>query len=252
MKHLAAIAMTLTVTAPAGAAPMASSWDWQLSTPLNLRAGVQVYDLDPDSVTAAQIAALKARGTYTICYVSVGTVENYRSDKTAFPARVVGKVYGDWPDEKFLNIKALDVLLPLMKARFARCKALGFDAIEPDNMDVDENDSGFDITPQDVVRYVTALAGIAHAMGLEIGQKNVPALTPRLIRTLDFAVTESCWQDRWCDRIAAYITAGKPVFDAEYTDRPINFKKACKAAANMGISMILKPRDLGASRRACT
>ena len=251
MKYLAAIPMTLAVAAPAAAAPMASDWDWQLSEPLKLRPGVQVYDLDPESVTPAQIAALKARGTYTICYVSVGTLEKDCPDFAAFPAAVVGKVYDDWPDEKFLDIRALDTLLPLMKARFARCKALGFDAIEPDNIDGYENDSGFALSRADQLTYIVRLAAVAHGMGLEIGQKNVPELTADLLPKLDFVIAESCWQDHWCQQVRPYVKAGKPVFDAEYTDRPIRFEKACQAAENMGIAMILKDRDLSADRRAC-
>ncbi len=239
----------------AGAAPAApppgTSWDWQLGDRVRLRAGVQVFDLDPDGPGVAQLARIGKAGGYAICYVSVGTVESYRDDAGDFPPEVVGRVYGDWPDERFLDLRRLDVLLPLMKARFARCKAAGFDAVEPDNMDVHDNDSGFPVTRGDTLRYVRALAEMAHAMGLEIGQKNVPELTGDLVGVMDFAITESCWQDGWCGDVAPYVAAGKPVFDAEYTDRPINFKKACAGAAKGRISMILKDRDLTARRRAC-
>jgi len=117
-----------------------SYWDWQLGEPLNLSRDVRVLDVDPDTITAAEVAQMKARGVLMICYVSIGTVENYRSDVAAFPASVVGRTYGDWPDEKFLDIRQHDVLLPIMTARFQRCKDMGFDAIEPDNMDVYDND----------------------------------------------------------------------------------------------------------------
>lgn len=235
----------------ASAAPVPGvDWDWQLSDPVKAPA-VAVFDTDPDSVSKSQIARLKASGTYTICYVSVGTVEKYRDDVDAFPAQVVGKSYDDWPNEKFLDIRQLDVILPLMKARFQRCKAMGFDAVEPDNMDVYDNESGFPLTPKHGVRYIRALADMAHGMGLEIGQKNVPELTRQLINHMDFVITESCFQDGWCGDVAAYPKAGKPIFDAEYTDEPINWRKACKHAAALGISMILKDRDLHAGRQSC-
>lgn len=226
------------------------SWDWQLSGPVRAP-DVAVFDTDPDGVSLGEITALNAAGVYTICYVSVGTLEDYRDDAGLFPDEVVGEVYGDWPDERFLDIRRLDVLLPLMKARFARCKALGFAAIEPDNQDVHDNESGFDLNARDTLRYLDSLAGLAHGMGLEIGQKNVPDLTGELVGKFDFVVTESCFQDGWCDRVSPYVSAGKPVFDAEYTDRKINWKRACKEAARLGISMILKDRDLHAGMRAC-
>ncbi len=252
MRRLSAIFAFIVLAGSAQSAPSSGAdWDWQLSEQINPPAGIQAFDVDPDSVTKAEIRALNRAGVYTICYVSVGTIEDYRDDKGRFPASVIGKTYGDWPDEKFLDIRQLDVLLPLMQARFKRCKAMGFDAIEPDNMDVYDNASGFPLTASDGVRYITALADMAHGMGLEFGQKNVPELTQYLIPKMDFIITESCYQDRWCDDISAYPQAGKPVFDAEYTDRRINWTKACKTAQRLNLSMILKDRDLGVGRRVC-
>ncbi len=226
-------------------------WDWQLSGSLRPPAGIAVFDADKDSVSRDEIMALNAAGVYTICYVSVGTVENYRDDMHLFPPELVGKTYGDWPDERFLDIRRLDVLLPLMRARLQRCKEMGFDAVEPDNMDVYQNDSGFDISRADTLRYLRLLAGHAHDMGLEIGQKNVPELTGELVGVMDFIITESCFQDGWCQEVTAYLAAGKPVFDAEYTDRPIDWRKACRAAKWLNISMILKDRDLNPGRKSC-
>lgn len=226
-------------------------WDWQLSEPLDLDRNVEVLDLHPDLVSKVQMAELRRQGIKSICYVSVGTVERSSHDKHAFPAQVVGKAYEDWPKEKFLDVRQLDVLVPLMQARFERCKALGFDAIEPDNMDVHDNDSGFDIGIDDTLAYVRALAEVAHALEMKIGQKNVSDLTSELVSHMDFVITESCFQDDWCQDVAAYTQAGKPVFAAEYSDRPIDFDDACKTAKMLDISMILKDRDLHAPLRKC-
>lgn len=227
------------------------SWDWQLTEPIDLERKVEVLDLHPDLVDADAMRALQARGAKTICYVSVGTLEKTSPDRDRFPKEVVGKVYGDWPDERFLDIRRLDVLLPLMKARFLACKALGFDAVEPDNMDVHENESGFPISEEHVASYVLALAKIAHEAGLAIGQKNVPELTGRFVGTLDFAIAESCFQDGWCEELAPYVAAGKAVFDAEYLDRPLDLAAACRVARALDISMIVKDRDLTRESRAC-
>lgn len=226
-------------------------WDWQLSEPLDLRRDVEVLDLHPDLISKTQMIELGRQGIKTICYVSVGTVEKSSHDKNAFPAQVVGKAYQDWPKERFLDVRQHDILMPLMRARFERCKALGFDAIEPDNMDVHDNESGFDITAKDTLDYVRALAEAAHQLEMSIGQKNVADLTSELVGHLDFVITESCYQDDWCQDVAAYPQAGKPVFDAEYSDRPIDFGDACETAKNLDISMILKDRDLHSPVRAC-
>ena len=245
------IAAGLLLAAPVAAAPPpGTAWDWQLTEPIKPWA-VPVFNTDPDSISKTAIGAMNQAGTYTICYVSVGTVEKYRDDANVFPASAVGRTYGDWPDEKFLDIRRLDVLLPIMRDRFQRCKDMGFDAIEPDNMDVYDNNSGFGLNSSHGLNYIKALADMAHGMGLEIGQKNVSDLTPRLVNVMDFVITESCYQDGWCDEVSVYARHGKPIFDAEYTDEPIDFAKACAVARDMKISMILKDRDLHAGGQSC-
>lgn len=250
-KALALLCTQFWVAAPAFAFSVGDSWDWQLTEPVDLDRAVSVLDLHPDLVTPGDLAALKRKGVRTICYVSIGTLEESARDANAFPDLVVGKTYEDWPDERFLDIRRLDVLLPIMKSRFEACKHEGFDAIEPDNMDVHDNDSGFPITADDVVAYVARLAAIAHSLELGIGQKNVPDLTGDLIGHMDFLIAESCFQDKWCTDVSAYVRAGKPIFDAEYTDRPIDFIEACEAASLQNIAMILKDRDLTAPVEAC-
>jgi endo-alpha-1,4-polygalactosaminidase (GH114 family) len=228
-----------------------ASWDWQLTEPLDLDAKVEIIDLHPDLVSEADVAALKARGVYTICYVSVGTVEKTSSDRDLFPVEIVGKTYEDWPDEKFLDVSRIDLLLPIMRARFARCRDKGFDAVEPDNMDVHDNESGFSLSATDTVAYVRALAAEAHALGLAMGQKNVPALSGELVGDLDFAITESCHQDGWCNGMKPWFEAGKPVLAAEYDDRQFDLETACAEARRLNLSMILKDRDLTARRETC-
>ncbi len=228
-----------------------AAWDWQLSERVQVSPSASIFDTDPDNTNTRAIQRLNARGVYTICYVSVGTLENYRDDLRAFPRAVVGRTYGDWPDERFLDIRQLDLLLPLMQARFQRCKEMGFAAIEPDNMDVYDNESGFRLSRRDGVRYIKALADMAHGMGLGIGQKNVPEITAQLVGVMDFVITEDCFADGWCGDVSAYIRAGKPVLAAEYTDTGVDWGAACAFARANGYSMILKDRDLNAGMETC-
>lgn len=250
MKH--ALLSLLIWISGAYAASAASTWEWQLSAPFDLSHEVEIYDVDPDNHSGEEIAALNARGVKTICYVSVGTLENGRDDGDEFPAEVIGKVYGDWPDERFLDIRQLDVLLPLMKARFQRCKDMGFAAVEPDNQDVHDNESGFPVTSDDTIAYVKALADIAHEIDLEIGQKNIPELTGALVNSLDFIVTEGCFVDGWCEQTLAYTEAGKPILAAEYSDTDVDFNAACAWGKEHAVSFILKDRDLTKSRTTCS
>lgn len=227
------------------------SWDWQLSEPFNLNAAVQVLDLDPDSLGRGDIAELRARGVLTICYVSIGTLVDWRGDVAAFPRQVIGKAYVEWQGERFVDIRQTDILLPLMQARFADCADKGYDAVEPDNMDVYTNESGFQISADQTVAYVTALAEIAHRLGLAIGQKNVPELTDALEPVLDFVITESCLADGWCDQVAAYADHGKAIFAAEYEVPQADQAAQCTAAATAGMWLIFKQFDLDARGSRC-
>lgn len=226
-------------------------WDWQLTEPFDLSVDVEVLDLDPDSVSRAQVADLNSRGIKTICYVSVGTVESYRDDAHRFPESVQGDVYDDWPNERYLDIRNREVVVPLMTKRFDRCKALGFDAIEPDNMDLFETDTGINITMQDQANYLVELVAYAHVIGLEIGQKNAPELIAYMHDRFDFLILESCFYYDFCDDAEPYLRTGKDVLAAEYAHKRIDEKMACAYAAETGVKFIFKERELAAGGRAC-
>ncbi|MCF6273937.1 MAG: endo alpha-1,4 polygalactosaminidase [Rhodobacteraceae bacterium] len=229
----------------------APKWDWQLSEPIRPPQGIAIFDTDPDSVTRSEIMALNEAGVYTICYVSVGTAETYRDDVKLFPQAVIGKRYDEWPDEFFLDIRERNVISVIIQQRFLACALKGFQAIEPDNMDVYQNDSGFDITREDTLAYLRMLVRAAHNVNLEIGQKNVPELTGELVGMMDFVITEDCFNDGWCGEVLPYIAAGKPVLAAEYTDTGVDWGAACVFARANNFSMILKDRDLNAGMQTC-
>lgn len=51
--------------------------------------------------------------------------------------------------------------------------------------------------------------------------------------------------------MAPFLSAGKAVFDAEYTDTGAQLEQLCPEAKRLGISVILKRRSLDAWRQAC-
>ena len=58
---------------------------------------------------------------------------------------------------------------PSCCARLDLCKAKGFDAVEPDNMEIYTNDTGFPLTYEDQLKFALWLADEAHKRGLAIG-----------------------------------------------------------------------------------
>ena len=67
----------------------------------------------------------------------------------------------------------------------------------------------------------------------------------------DWALTEDCFAEGWCDRLLPFIDAGKPVFAAEYTDTGMTLDGFCSEANSMRINAVLKHRELGVYRETC-
>lgn len=227
------------------------SWQWQIGdNQIDLAVEAQVFDIDL-YVDQAIIDALHAQGRKVIGYISVGSWENWRPDADAFPPEVLGKDYEGWPGERWLDIRRLDLLAPILRRRFDLCQAKGFDAIEPDNMDIHTNDTGFPLTYDDQLRFARWLAEEAHGRGMAIGQKNAPDQVPELVELYDFAITEDAFYYGWAEAMLPYLQAGKPVFAAEYTDLPGDFAAFCRQGQPLGFSLILKQRGLDAWRMTC-
>ena len=227
------------------------TWDWQLSSGANLNAEVQVFDIDLFGNSAETVAAIHAKGAKAICYISVGTLEDWQADAATFPQSVIGKPYDGWPGEYWLDIRQIDLLAPVMRARLDMCRDKGFDGFEPDNIDGFYADTGFPLTAEDELRYVRWLANEAHQRGLSMGLKNVPDFAAELVDELDWALTEDCLADGWCDQMKPFIDANKAVFMAEYTDRGTTVQQMCPAAKALRFSPVLKNRDLGIERQGC-
>lgn len=213
--------------------PAHLTWYWQLQGTVNNGEPVAAYDIDGFENDAAEVAALHARGTRVICYIDVGTAERFRPDYHLFPASVLGRSNG-WPGERWLDIRRLDVLEPIMAARFRMCAEKGFDAVEPDNIEAFSNRSGFPITAQQQLTFNEWVAEEAHALGMAVLQKNDGEQSATLAPHFDGALSEQCNQYRECASFAPYLTAGKPVLNAEYHLSASRFCAADVAAGIMG------------------
>ncbi|MET8164747.1 endo alpha-1,4 polygalactosaminidase [Streptomyces sp. NPDC005329] len=222
-------------------------WQWQLSGRLDTAVDVPVYDVDGFDQTAATVAGLHDDGRKVICYLSTGAWEDWRPDAADFPAAVIGKGNG-WEGERWLDIRALDVLEPLMAARLDMCREKGFDAVEPDNMDGYKNTTGFPVTAADQLRYNRLVAELAHDRGMSVGLKNDLDQIPELVDDFDFAVNEQCAQYDECADLTPFIEAGKAVFHVEYELPTSAF---CADSRRLRLSSLLKKYALGVWREAC-
>jgi hypothetical protein len=226
------------------------TWQWQLDGEVNTSIEAQVFDLDL-YVDQAVIDTLHARGVKVICYISVGSYEDWRPDAGQFPNEIIGKKYEGWHGEKWLDIRRIDLLAPIMRNRLDLCATRGFDGVEPDNIEIYDSDTGFPLTYQDQLTYARWLAGETHARGLAIGLKNAPDMVVDSWQFFDFAITEDAYYYGWIDELLPFIDAGKPVFAAEYTDMSVDFEAACNWASQSNMSLILKERNLDVFRETC-
>jgi len=227
------------------------SWQWQLEGEIDSSFDVDMYDIDLFETDPATVQELKDQGFAVICYISVGSWEDWRPDAGDFPSDVLGKNYPGWPGEKWLDIRQIDTLAPILRARLDLCAAKEFDGVEPDNIDAYASKTGFPLSYEDQLTFNIWLAEEAHSRGLSIGLKNDSEQVHDLLPYYDWALTEDCFDQDWCEEMLPFIQAGKPVFAAEYTDTGISLGNFCSQAEEMDISAILKNRGLDAFREAC-
>ncbi len=228
-----------------------TSFEWILQNYRGAIPNADAIDVDLFDTPKSQVLALKAAGKKTICYMSAGSWENWRPDRALFPESVKGRPLDGWPGERYLDIRQIAILGPIFKARLDNCKFKGFDAVEPDNIDGWQANTGFPLTRADEIRFIKWLAGEAHKRGLSIGLKNVPELVPAVIDHFDWALTEDCFDQGWCGDLTPFINAGKAVFAVEYTDTGIRFGAFCTKAAQLNLSPLLKRRNLTPWSQKC-
>jgi hypothetical protein len=224
-----------------------TTWQWQLTGTVDQSFNVQVYDIDLFDNSASVISSLHSQGRKVICYMSAGTWEDWRPDAGQFPDSIKGNGNG-WPGEKWLDVRQINILGPIMEARMDLAVQKGCDAIEPDNIDGYANSSGFPLTANDQLAYNRFLADAAHQKGLSIGLKNDIDQVPDLVNDFDWALNEQCNEYNECDTLIPFIDAGKAVFNAEYKGNTANF---CPKMNSMKISSIKKNLNLDAPMTPC-
>ena len=128
------------------------------------------------------------------------------------------------------------------------CRAKGFDAVEPDQMDGYTNDTGFDLTAAHQLAFNRMIAELAHDRGMAVGLKNDLEQIPELVGDVDFAVNEQCAEFDECALYKPFIKADKAVFHVEYNLPTAAF---CPAAERLGLGSMLKHLSLDAWRRPC-
>lgn len=225
-----------------------TTWQLQLQDTVNTAYGVDVYDIDLFDSPVELIAGLQTDGKKVVCYFSAGSYEEWRIDAGEFNAADLGNLLEGWPGERWLDIRSANVQ-KIMLERLDLAVEKGCDGVDPDNMDVYTQASGFALSASQQLAYNRFIANAAHARNLSAGLKNDLGQIGDLEGYFDFAINEQCFIYDECDLLAPFIDANKPVFHveyaAEYVDNTAGARDdLCVAAAGLQFSTLVLPELL--------
>jgi len=229
------------------------SWQWQLQDVFDDSVSARVYDLDLFDTPTDTITSLKATGHRVICYFNAGVWEDWRDDASAFSESLKGNQLSAFAGEKWLDIRKIDELKPIMQARLDLAATKGCDAVEPDNVDGYTNNTGFSLTADDQIHYNLWLSNMANARGLSIGLKNDLGQIPTLHPYFDWALNEQCLEFNECNALQPFITANKAVFGVEYltAEHTPDTTSVCAVSDANKYSWIIKNPELDSWVDSC-
>lgn len=225
-----------------------TSWQWQLQGRIDTSVDVQMFDIDAFDVSARLVRRLHESSRAVVCYVSAGSWERWRPDAGRFPDEILGRRLEGWPGERWLDVRRVRLLAPIMTSRMDRCVDKGFDGIEFDNVEGYANPTGFPLEPEDQLRYNVWLANQAHRRGLSVALKNDLGQVDELLPYFDYALNEECFTYDECDRLVPFVDAGKAVFGVEYE---LEVQEFCPLANDLGFDFLKKRLSLRDWRVGC-
>lgn len=215
---------------------------------VNLDVVVDRYAIDWEEVPASSVDTIHQCGAGASCYISIGSWEGWRGDKDDFHADVLGEDYDGWPGEKWLDVRQINVLGPIMEARMDVCKEKGFDGVQFDNVDGWQSETGFPVTQQDYVHYAAYLANMAHGKGLSVSWENAAENVPVLEPYMDWYIMEECNEWDECANASPMIEAGKFVGSVEYLPK---YQDLAFCENKLQIVSMFKNLALTSYTRAC-
>jgi hypothetical protein len=201
------------------------TWDWQLTSsnsaacqipivqnppcPLTFHP-VDMFDIDGTVNTASDVAKIHSSPGRTlahekaICYLSLGSWEDYRPDALRWPGATLGLVLTGFADEHWVDVRQLSSLQPIIDARLSMCATKGFDGVEVDNIDgwngaLDgTSPKGFPLTKSDAEAWLAYIANQAHSLKMFVIWKNNDEDTSFGVRYFDGALSEQCYSFTQC------------------------------------------------------
>lgn len=234
-------------TPPRAAIRQNMTLQYQLTGVVDSSEAADLFVVDLFETEAAKVAQLRAAGRVVIAYVSVGTRESWRPDAAQFPRAALGNALPNYPDETWLDVRNTDVRR-LMRARFERAVAKGFDGLFASTVGAYRQTSGLTLTRMDELDYHAFLTSTAHELGLAIGLSGDFELSTELASQYDFAIATRCVARDTCGDLGPLQARGVPVFDLE-TDG--DHATVCARAMSFKIPVTFKTARYDGTRSVC-
>lgn len=194
-----------------------SSWHLQLQGAVDYRLKRDVFDVDLYETQVEDIEDIHAHGGYAIAYFNGGAWQPDKPDSDLYPDSVIGKEpMKGWPEERWLDIRQISVLRPLIRNKLALAKSKGFNGVDPDNMDGYTNTKEFGLKREHQLAFNRMVAHEAKMMGLAVFLKNADAQVRDLVLDFDGAVVEEAFRYNEASSYQPFRDNQKPVFEVEY------------------------------------
>jgi hypothetical protein len=219
--------------------------------PLKVKPGkLSHVTLDYKEVTKPLIQRLENQGVTTICYMSIGSVEDFRYPAIVQELKKEGSLGGEmngWPGEHWLRkgdtpgVRAY-IDTQVKQAKEKGCKALEFDNLDPSE---GENKAQSKMEPAQniqLISYLNAVCG--QNTDIACGFKNALEMAQQApISNFKFLVNESCQDYDEC-RDFKKAFAGKPILNIRYDNKPVKSDAQMLALSRGNDEMKEVPRDL--------
>ncbi|MBW2737109.1 MAG: endo alpha-1,4 polygalactosaminidase [Deltaproteobacteria bacterium] len=227
------------------------SWDWTITGSLNTSFDVTLYDIDGFENDKTVVDTLHAKGIKVACYLDVGTDEHWRPDHDEFPKEVLGgPINLPWNDQTWIDLRRMDLLIPIMLRRLDMCEDKGFDMTQFDDLQVWEEDNGIPgLSLQDSIDYTVILLDDSHNRNMGSAFENNISAVEALEPYSDWYIIEEAARYNEISYAQPYLDAGKAVFAMEYTDNSFGQSTSnyCAEYNSKGIRATRKHRFLYAN-----
>lgn len=187
--------------------------------------------VDGNLASSSYISELKSKGKRVVCYISAGTVEDWRDDKSSFDDDTAKHYKGFGGTETWLDITQWESFKGPMEARINEAASKGCQFIEYDNVDCDANmcvsGASYDQLFKDQTDYLNWLISTTHGKGMGVGLKNAQSHIESMSSKIDFAINEECQKYDECYYYKQLSSQNKAAFGVEYDN---NGGKVCSVA----------------------